>query len=97
MIDSKYVIVPTNVMGQYISVKTVLQKLFALPGFLQKTLDYMQNLKSVKSNNISNIIQAESFKKLQGKYPNRVIIPLIFYYDEFEVNDPLGTHKKRYS
>lgn len=96
-IDSKYVIVPALATGQYISVKTVLQKLFALPGCLQQILDYMQNLKSVKSNNISNIIQAQSFKQLQKQYPDKIIIPLIFYYDEFEVNDPLGsqsgTHK----
>jgi len=56
----------------------------------------MQSL-SIESNGISNIIQAELFKKLQEKYCNRTIIPLIFYYDEFEVNDPLGsqtgTHK----
>jgi len=50
----------------------------------------MQSL-SIESNGISNIIQAELFKKLQEKYPNRTIIPLIFYYDEFEVNDPLGS------
>lgn len=95
-IDSNYVIVPTNVTGQYIPVKSVLSKLFALPDFLQEILNYMQSL-SMESNGISNIIQAESFKKLQEKYPNRIIIPLIFYYDEFEVNDPLGsqtgTHK----
>jgi len=95
-IDSNYVIVPTNVTGQYISVKSVLQKLFDLPDFLQQILNYMQSL-SIESNGISNIIQAELFKKLQEKYPNRTIIPLIFYYDEFEVNDPLGsqtgTHK----
>lgn len=78
------------------SVKSVIQKLFALPNFLQQILNYMQSL-SMELNSISNIIQAESFKKLQNKYPNRIIIPLIFYYDEFEVNDPLGsqtgTHK----
>lgn len=38
----------------------------------------------MESNGISNIIQPESLKKLQEKYPNRIIIPLIFYYDEFE-------------
>ncbi|XP_032688505.1 uncharacterized protein LOC116852345 [Odontomachus brunneus] len=95
-IGSNYTIVPPNVTGQYISVKSVIQKLFALPGFLQQILNYMRNL-SMESNGISNIIQAQLFKKLQEKYPNRIIIPLIFYYDEFEVNDPLGsrtgTHK----
>lgn len=89
-VDSNYVIVPTNVTGQFISVKLVLQKLFAIPGFLQQILNYMENL-SVESNAISNIVQAEAYKKLQEKYPNRIIIPLIFYYDEFEVNDPLGS------
>lgn len=34
-IYSNYVIVPSNVIGQYISVKSVLQKLFVLPDFLQ--------------------------------------------------------------
>jgi len=56
----------------------------------------MRSILLIKSNGISNIIQAELFKKLQEKYPNR-IIPFIFYYDEFEVNDSLdsqtGTHK----
>lgn len=88
-INSKYVIVPTNVIGQYVSVKSVLQKLFALPDFLQQILNYMQIL-SMESNGISNI-QDESFKKLQEKYLNRIIIPFIFYYDDFEVNDPLGS------
>jgi len=54
----------------------------------------MQSL-SIDSNGILNIIQAELFQKLQEKYPNRTIISLIFYYDEFEVNDhsQTGTHK----
>lgn len=40
-LNSNYVIVPTNVTGQYISVKLVIQKLFALPNFLQEILNYM--------------------------------------------------------
>lgn len=91
IVDSNYVIVPTNVTGQYVSVKLVLQKLFGIPGFLQQILNYMQSL-LMESNGISNIVQAESYKILQEKYPNRIIIPLIFYYDEFEVNDLLGSH-----
>lgn len=90
-LNSNYVIVPTNVTGQYVSVKLVIQKLFALPNFLKEILNYMQNL-SIESNVISNIIQATSYKKLQEKYPRRIIVPLIFYYDEFEVNDPLGLY-----
>lgn len=52
----------------------------------------MQNLSMESNNIISNIVQAESYKKLQAKYSNRIIIPLIFYYDKFEVNDSLDSH-----
>jgi hypothetical protein len=30
--------------------------------------------------------------KCQNKFPNKTIFPLFLYYDDFEVNNPLGSH-----
>ncbi|XP_070518869.1 uncharacterized protein [Cardiocondyla obscurior] len=45
-----------------------------------------------------NILESKVVsKQLRKKYPNRIVISLIFYYDKFKVNDLLGsqsgTHK----
>lgn len=48
----------------------------------------------VSTNNsiISNFVQSKIWKVKILKNPNKMLFPLFLYYDDFEVNDPLGSH-----
>lgn len=45
--------------------------------------------------NIFNVIQTDYWKKRKGFFDNAksILIPLFFYFDEYEVGNPLGSHK----
>lgn len=40
---------------------------------------------------LSNIIQSELWKHFSN-FHNKIVLPLIIYYNEFETNNPLGSH-----
>lgn len=53
----------------------------------------MESLLSfTNSSNIFNFIQSILWKTKILKNPNKFLLPLLLYYDDFEVNDPLGSH-----
>lgn len=79
---------------QILPLKDVLEKFFSLPCVLKDTLAY---LGSIKRNpfGIENIIQGsvcenkiQSFMEIESE----MVLPLIVYFDDFEVGNPLGSH-----
>jgi hypothetical protein len=83
---------PMNAIGQFVSIKKILNGLFTIPGFLTTILNYIQIL-SKESNIIHNIIQAELYKCLLKQFPpDSIVLPLILFYDAFETQNPLGGH-----
>ena len=81
------------VEGQFVSVKKVLKVFLSLPGFLQIILDYMQFLyNEIDSQYMCNIVHGKLWRKIKEKFPDKIVIPLIIYFDEFETNNVLGSH-----
>lgn len=77
--------------AEYISLGKVLKNFFSLPNVLSTTLEYMEKLNLQK--NICNLIQTEFWKdKLSNYKETDTVLPLFFYYDEFESGNPLGSH-----
>uniref|UniRef100_A0A1Y1NC62 C2H2-type domain-containing protein n=1 Tax=Photinus pyralis TaxID=7054 RepID=A0A1Y1NC62_PHOPY len=80
-----------NYTAQFISLKAILQKFFALDNVLDDTLTYISSLE--KKSGVSNIIQTKFWKdKISCYDAHDIVLPLFLYYDDFEAGNPLGSH-----
>lgn len=78
--------------AKFLPTRKVLQQFLSLPGVLKIILNYMKSVQNEKDI-LFNFIQGESWqKKVQLYYKGEAVIPLFFFYDDFEVNNPLGSH-----
>ena len=83
-------LIQENVSGQFVSIKETIKKLFSVPGFYETVYQFMKGLIEDKSSNISHFIQADLYKPYRDQFPEKLILPLFIFYDEFETNNPLG-------
>lgn len=66
------------------------RKFFELPEILEETLKNMNDLEQ-DTGEIKNSINGELFKSIKSRYnPDDTIIPFFLYWDDFEINNPLG-------
>lgn len=77
------------------NVRFQIRKFFEIENVLDNTLKHMERLKDSKR--IDNFINGSLYKSTEAKNPGKLIIPIFFYSDEFEINDPLSSHNKRHS
>lgn len=65
------------------------RKFFELPGVLEETLQNMNELE--QKGDINNFINGKLFKGIKIRYnQDDTIIPYNLYWDDFEINNPLG-------
>lgn len=77
--------------GEIVLLSDSLKKFFELPKVLDKTLEYVENLMKEKFI-ISNFVQGEVWQEVLKKYEKELVLPYFLFYDDFEVNNPLGSH-----
>ncbi|XP_029677083.1 uncharacterized protein LOC115243919 [Formica exsecta] len=73
-----------------ISLKKIFKNILELPGVYRLFLSHIQ--KSKESNSVTNYLQGELWRSSERKYDN-VVLSLILYFDDLEINNPLGTHR----
>lgn len=79
------------VTAQFIPMRKVLYSFFSLPGVLEKTLQYLKTLKAQED--FSNFVQGEIWREKESKFfVGKDVLPIFLYYDDFEINNPLGSH-----
>lgn len=49
------------------------------------------------SSNISNFIQGELWQTKKKLYPDKILIPYLLFFDDAEINNPLGSHANIHS
>lgn len=82
---------PANI--SFVSLRTVLKKFLELPKVLDSIVDNMKYLDQ-NSDILENIVQGELWKKKVGSFSeNDLILPILVYYDDYETNNVLGTHR----
>ncbi|KAB0803133.1 hypothetical protein PPYR_00103 [Photinus pyralis] len=70
-----------------------MKKIFSEHNNLQKTLDCISNIKCSNDNTITSFIQGKLWpEKVKHVSNDAVAIPYFLYADDFEVNNPLGSH-----
>jgi hypothetical protein len=71
--------------------RDILKKVLEHSNLLDVIIKYTENMSTSKF--MYNLMQSKQWQlKCQNKFPNKTIFPLFLYYDDFEVNNPLGSH-----
>ena len=56
-------------------------------------MDYIKTLEDISSDTLCNIIQGKLWKEnIAPKFRDKVVLPLILYFNDYETNKELGTH-----
>jgi len=85
-----------NATVQFISICAVLKCFFELPTVFKNTIDYMRNLEEEvkKYKIVRNFIQADFWQRQKIPIDEKhFILPIMLYYDDYECNNPLRSHK----
>lgn len=75
-----------------IPLRLVFKKLLEHSNMFEIILNYISYLKTTESELISSFIQSQLWKEKLRINQNKIILPLFLYFDDFEVNNPLGSH-----
>lgn len=79
-----------NRTGIYIPVGKTLKKFLKIPNVFDKIIQYQNRI--LLRDPLTSILQGSLWKKILLKYSNKTVIPLTFYFDDFETCNPLGSH-----
>lgn len=87
-------IIQRNCTMQVVHLGAVMEKFLILPNILKDTSTYLNRLHH-SSDPIENIVQGSVWRKMVLKFEQRrnlLHLPIILYFDDFETNNPLGSH-----
>jgi len=82
--------VPINIYS--VPLPILFKRFFELPNVYNTMITYTNELLK-DTNIIFNYIQSESWREKIEIYPNKTLFPFLLYFDEFETNNPLGSHR----
>lgn len=78
--------------GESVPLDKILKKFLEVPNALSEILDYTKTLES-DNDTVKNFMQCNLWKRKRENFPaDAIVLPLHCYYDEFQVNNPLGSH-----
>lgn len=80
-----------NCTGQFIPLRNVFKKFLEIPNVLSTIKNYIVDCS--KQINITSFLNADLWSKIKTKFPGKFVIPLMFFFDDVELNNPLGSHK----
>lgn len=69
--------------------KMVLQKFLETSNVLSSILEHIKECKSNKA--IMSNIQGELWQSIESQFVEKTVFPLILYFDDVEINNPLGS------
>jgi len=79
-----------KIKGIIFPLKFQLKKYFELPGILDAFLDYSYTCSI--STKYTNFINGEHWKLKKIQFNEKLVIPFFLYFDDFEINNALGSH-----
>lgn len=84
-------LVMKEVFAQFIPIRNVLKNFFELPNIFEETKNYLRTLEH--DDIISNFVQGNLWRKLREDFGDKFVLPINLFFDDFENNNPLGSHK----
>lgn len=86
--------VKKDVSFQFIPLRKVFKKFFEIPNVLKSTQAHIEELEA-NDTILANVVQTEMWKEKKASFGNRLVLPLELYQDEYQTNNPLGSHKSK--
>lgn len=80
------------VTAEHIPIGRVLKSFFELSGVFRETMTYLQKLEFNADKIQCNYVQGALWRE-KKKFGNKIVLPLILYFDDFETDNPLGSHQ----
>lgn len=77
---------------EMIQIKDVLRHFLELPNVFMILKDYIEKME--KCDCICSVVQSERWKEIKKLYNKKIVFPITCYGDDFEINNPLGSHRK---
>ncbi|CAI6369459.1 unnamed protein product [Macrosiphum euphorbiae] len=90
--NGRVVLEPKAVKISVIPLRLVFKKFLEHSNMFEIILNYISYLKTTESELISSFLQSQLWKEKLRMNQNKIILPLFLYFDDFEVNNPLGSH-----
>lgn len=78
--------------GVLMPLRFQIKHFFELPNVLKDTLENTQTFLA-NDNEIKNIVNGKLWKSKMSLFSDKTAIPYIIYFDDFEINNPLGSHR----
>lgn len=79
--------------AKFVPITQTLTNFFKLPEVLNEIKSYMNELEVEEKNGIlSNFIKGSLWIEKKTTFEGKFVIPIFLYYDDIEVNNPLGLH-----
>ncbi|KAJ8684617.1 hypothetical protein QAD02_020410 [Eretmocerus hayati] len=73
-----------------IKIDQVLKKFLELPGVFESI---EKNINHLTSDPSPSFFNATYWKSITAKYSSKIVFPLVLYFDDFEINNPLDSRK----
>lgn len=80
-----------NATADLIPLRMTFKVFFELPNVFNAIMENIKKMK-VSSPNVCNFLQSPLWLDILNLYPNKMILPLFLFYNDFEINNPLGSH-----
>ncbi|XP_060864320.1 uncharacterized protein LOC132940616 [Metopolophium dirhodum] len=91
--NGRVIFEPKTVTMSFIPLRSVLKILFQDCNLFHVILEFMNHLDSSSMcSTISNFVQFQLWQSKLKKNPGKILIPLFLYFDDFEINNALGSH-----
>lgn len=81
----------TKAKGIIMPIEFQLRKYFESEGTYDAILKNYNNL--MKSDKLKNFVNGEKWKTLSSSFGEKIVFPLFLYFDDFQINNCLGSHK----
>lgn len=92
VIDDNEGVKPKKVQAVHVPLADSLRNLLEKPGVFQQIMNYVHELEKDKET-LRNVMQGSLWiLKYLPLFLYRIVLPLILYYDDFEVGNALGSH-----
>jgi len=83
---------PKSVEMSDIPLKQVLKLVLETSNLFITIMNYMKDLENTSDNCICSFTQSPIWLSKLTKHPNKIVLPIFLFFDDFEITNPLGSH-----
>lgn len=94
--DNKVFMNINNNLCYFLSMAQTLSLFLELPGVFDSILDYQKQVSHMSNITLLNVVNGSLWKQLKVDLDTEIIFPIVVYFDDFEILNPLGSHAGSY-